>query len=544
MKRSMIALGMAALATVGCDPEAAVLVEGARLHSANGMFFDLQGRLNVASVLGNEIVQLDPGTGVVLGRLGLSEGVDGPDDLTIGPDGSLYWTSLVSGQVGRRQPSGATTFQQVAPGVNPITFSDDGRLFVALDFLGDALYELDPDLALPPRLIAQNLGFLNGMDFGPDGRLYGPIFTQGRVVSIDVDSCEGATDPYAECDIQTVADGFFVPAAVKFDALVRLHVVDQSGEVFRVDTATGAKQVIAVLPPGLDNLAFHPATNHLYVSSANDGFVVRVRADGTTQTLSPGGMIAPGGVAVLGAAGQESVFVADVLTLREFDGETGAQLSQVANVLGSSELTTPTNVSADGANLILSSWFGNAVQVWDPAAQQVLESYADFLQPISALRFEGDLVVAEGGFASGQGRVVRQTSGGRVTLADALGLPSGLAAAGGDLWFADWEAGAVYQVIDDGAHLPAPVLVAGGLEGPEGLAVDLHGGLLVVEASAGRLSRIDPATGAVTELVSGLATGLAPFTGAPPLYVFSGVTVGPSGAVYVTGDLDNVLYRL
>ncbi len=79
------------------------------------------------------------------------------------------------GIVGRRTPAGEVTQQFVSPGVNPITFSDDGRLFVALDFSGDGLYELDPELKNPPRLIIKELGWLNGMDFGPDGLLYGPI---------------------------------------------------------------------------------------------------------------------------------------------------------------------------------------------------------------------------------------------------------------------------------------------------------------------------------------------------------------------------------
>ena len=71
--------------------------------------------------------------------------------------------------MGKRAPGKTTLVQMVAPGVNPITFSDNGRLFVALDFLGDALYELDPDLRTAPRLIVSDLGFLNGMDWGPDG---------------------------------------------------------------------------------------------------------------------------------------------------------------------------------------------------------------------------------------------------------------------------------------------------------------------------------------------------------------------------------------
>ena len=54
------------------------------------------------------------------------------------------------------------------PGPNPITFSDDGRLFVALCFVGDSLYEVDPEGIEAPRLIAENLVgcALNGMDWG------------------------------------------------------------------------------------------------------------------------------------------------------------------------------------------------------------------------------------------------------------------------------------------------------------------------------------------------------------------------------------------
>lgn len=547
MKRSVLQ-ALAAVAVMSAPSVAAaqavVIAEGAALHSANGMAFDAFGRLHVASVLGSEIVRYSAWNGQVLGRVGRAQGVDGPDDVTFGPDGSLYWTALAAGQVARRTPGGVTTVQAVAPGTNPITFSSDGRLFVALAFLGDALYELSPDLTAPPRLIAEGWGFLNGMDFGPDGRLYAPVFTQGRVVSIDVDSCEGATDPYVECDVRTVADGFFVPAAAKFDALRRLHVVDQSGEVFRVNRFTGDKWVIATLPPGLDNLAFDPFFNRLIVSSANDGFVVRLRADGSARVLSPGGMVAPGGVAAISGAGGDTLYVADVFTLRAFDGQTGEQVDQTTPFAGQTELTSPNTVAVDGANLILSSWFGNAVQVWDPAAKQVIESYSDFAVPINAIRFQGDLVVAELGFGPGQARVVRQTPAGRVTLAGGLAEPSGLAASGGDLWFADRATGAVWQVADDGVELPAPALVAAGLDEPEGLAVDLDGTLLVVESGAGRLSRVDPATGAITVVATGLATGLPAITGVPASYIFSGVTVGSAGDIHVTGDVDNVIYRL
>lgn len=518
-----------------------VFVKGARLHGSNGLNVGPDGRLYVASFLGGEIAVVNRKSGAIVGRLDASDGVDGPDDLTFGPDGSLYWTSLITGNVVRRSPSGGITQQYVAPGVNPITFSDTGRLFVALDFFGDGLYEIDPDLTDPPRLIASNLGFLNGMDWGPDGRLYGPIWTQGRVVSIDVDSCTDAVDPEVECDLETVADGFFIPAAVKFDSLGRLHAVDQSGEVVRIDIATGDTEVLAVLPPGLDNLAFD-AQDNLYVSSATDGFIVRVAPDGRTRTLLPGGLIMPGGVAVLSEGGGESVYVGDLASLRKFDGDTGAPLWVERPFLGFSELHGPSSVSADGSALIFSSWFSSTVQVYDPATGTVLESHDDFVSPLNAVRFQGDLVVAELGAGPGAARVVRKTSGGHVTLAS-MTVPSGLAVSGNDLWAADRATGAILQLVSGGVTLSPPLEVVAGLDRPEGMAVDLDGTLLVVETGTRRLLRVDPSTGGTSIVARHLKVDLDAITGTVPTYAMSSVAVSASGTIYVSGDKGNVLHR-
>ena len=79
---------------------------------------------------------------------------------------------------------------------------------------------------------------------------------------------------------------------------------------------------------------------------------------------------------------------------------------------------------------------------------------------------------------------------------------------------------------------------------PEGLAFDGEGGLVVVETSAGRLPRIDLVTGAIDEIASGLAVGLAALPGVPPPFLPSGVTVDAAGAIYLTGDVANVVYRI
>ncbi|HEX6033551.1 MAG TPA: hypothetical protein VFY83_03915 [Anaerolineales bacterium] len=523
------------------------IVRGSPIHGANGLNFDADDNLYIASVWGREILVMNLLNGQIIDRLGTGVGVEGPDDLTFGPDGSLYWTSIITGEVGRLSPEGSKTGQIIAPGVNPITFSDEGRLFVALDFLGDGLYELDPDLTDPPRPIIvateENpfpLGFLNGFDFGPDGRLYGPLFAAGIVVSIDVDSCENTSNPWVDCDIRVVAGGFTVPAAVKFDAQGRLHVVDQSGEVFRVDTTTGEKTVIATLSPGLDNLAFDSKGN-LYISNANDGSVTRVLPSGQGRILSEGGMILPGGVAVISRPhGGESVFVADFWTLREFNGLTGLPLGFASSSLVGEGLVSPSTVSEDGDHLVLSSWVQGAVQVWDPQAGQVIEHYL-MVAPLNAIRFQDDLVVAD----LGLGGVVWASTQEMILGQPDVFVPAGLAANEDTLWVADWATGIVWQVGFDGKTPLPPVPVAFGLVNPEGLALDLDGSLLVVEAGAGRLSRIDLTTREVSVLADGLELGaLAIPGGTPPTYQFNGVTVGSSGAIYVTGDITNFLYRI
>ena len=80
---------------------------------------------------------------------------------------------------------------------------------------------------------------------------------------------------------------------------------------------------------------------------------------------------------------------------------------------------------------------------------------------------------------------------------------------------------------------------------PEGLAFDNDGGLLVVETGAGRLSRIELATGEITEIAGGLEFfGKPGIEGAPPTWGFEGVTVAPSGDIYVSGQGKNIVYRI
>ena len=124
-----------------------------------------------------------------------------------------------------------------------------------------------------------------------------------------------------------------------------------------------------------------------------------------------------------------------------------------------------------------------------------------------------------------------------------LAVPLGLAATQDDLWVADWALGTVFQLVRDG--IPVMIPLAGGLVGPEGLAVLPDGNRLVVEAGASRVSLINAETGSVTPFVQGLKLGGMHLSGLPPFLIFNGIAVSQqTGAIYVTGDTNNLVYRI
>lgn len=515
--------------SAGAMPEVVVLATGADISGANGIAFAPDGRLFIASVLGSELVVMDPDSGRILERL--SEGVDGPDDLAFNSRGDYYWTSILTGEIAGMTVEGTRiSAARLTPGVNPITFSNDDRLFVSQCFFDDKLYEVDPRGLTPARLIADDLGpgcGLNGMDWGPDGRLYGPRWFQQQVVSFDVDTGERRIE----------ATGLEVPAAVKFDSKGVLHVLDtMAGAVVRIEN--GRQTVVADLEPGLDNLAFD-ASDRLFVSSFADGAVWRIEADGTPTALAPSGMAHPGGVALLESAQGTLVAVADLHALRGFRVEDGTPVFAQRNVLGVGALGSVISLSADGANLILTSWTDNNVRVWDPFGERTLERYDNLRLPVSAVRYQGELVVAE--HAAGEVRSLG--SAGSTLYASGLSAPTALLTDGSTLWVSDRATGRVLRIAENGKAIE-PVVVAEGLAAPEGLAL-WRDRLLVREGESGRVLVLDPAVDIAhpRELVSLGAGSPAASDAQPPSMIFNDIVVAGE-RLYGADELTRKLVRV
>ena len=517
--------------------EKSTFITGADIHSANGIYFNAEDQLFIASGIGSEIVTMNPENGEIIQRMGVEDGIEEPDDLTFGPDGSLYWTGVLTGDVGKISPDGnKTIIAQGLLGVNPITFSDDGRLFAGLCLFGDALYELDPDGIEPPRLVVDGLAndvgscSVNAMDFGSDGFLYGPRLYAGEVIRINVDSGE----------FSTVANGFGNPVAVKFNSQGQLHVLDTlTGEVLRVDKDSGSKEVITTLAPGLDNLAFD-SQDRLYVSSYVDGTVTEVLSDGSFRVLNQGGLASPGGLAIVEQPNKETLYAADGLSLMAIDTTTKEQ-EVVLRSVASDGYPGAVSVANFGPYLLISSWFDSTVNIWDPQQKEMVLTISDFPLPVNAIEFQGDVIVAESYTKS----IYRLKTGtAPEVLASSLGAPAGLVALDNNLWISDQINGTVLQIIQDGITLEEPIIIATGLSSPEGLAFSADGNLLVVEAGAGKLSSIDMNTGEIETIASNLQIGLeglGPIV--PSTYIFNGVTVDSSGKIYLSGDKGNIIYQ-
>lgn len=506
-----------------------VLVAPSSFAGVHGLAIDAKGRLLAGSVLGNTLWEVDRQTGAAKVLIDAPEGQ--ADDIAVGPKGELAWTNYLMGMLRYRENDSAPlrVLAKDLPGLNSLDFDrKNGKLYASQVFLGDALWEIDRDGKQPPRLIKKDMGGFNGFEVGPDGLLYGPLWFKGQVVKIDP----------ANGNLTVIANGFKIPAAANLDGKGNLWVVDaRSGELVKVDLASGRKTVAKQLRPSLDNLAIAP-DGTIYVSNmANNEVQAFNPTTGELRTLTSGKVAVPAGLKIDG----NDLWVADVFGFRQVDVRTG-EVRDVFRMQRDPELDYPFAVGLSPKLFALTSWFTGSVQLVDRQTLKTVETIHGLKAPFDALPMpDGSVIYAE--LATGS---ITRASGPK--FAEKSVLASGL---NGPVQLVVGQDGALYVTEAAGKLLRIPLdasaplrTVADGLALPEGLAQTPWGSFIVAESAARRLVEIDPATGTRRTVAENLPIGLAAGPGLPPPYVVTGVAVGRDGTVYVAADRNNSIYRI
>ncbi|MEY9363935.1 sugar lactone lactonase YvrE [Bradyrhizobium yuanmingense] len=507
------------------------LVPGSAFHGVHGLGVDKAGHLFAGSVAGAALYEVDIGGGSA--KVAIPAPVGMADDIAFAPDGTMAWTGFLAGDLYARRGDGPIKkLASGLPGINSLAFRKDGRLYATTVFLGDALYEIDVEGVKPPRQVMEKMGGLNGFEFGPDDKLYGPLWFKGQVARVDVDKAE----------LSVVADGFKIPAAVNFDSKGNLVVIDTAlGQLVRVDPKSGAKTMVAQLKPSLDNLAIDDK-DRIYVSNMADNGIQEVDpATGHAKQIIIGKLALPGGIGVTSENGKDTIHVADLFAYRTVDGVTGEVTEKARMHAAGTTLEYPMSATAKGNDVVLSSWFTGTVQVIDGKTGATRDMLHDFKAPHDAVVLaDGSILVAELGTKS-LVKVSGEHGKDRTTLIGALEGPMGLVRGAGDeVYVTEAFAGIISKIDSTGEK----TVIAKDLKMPEGIARTGDGKLIVAEVGAKRLIEIVPESGKVTEIAANLPIGLTGAPGGLPTHIPTGVAVGATGAIYVSSDVENAIYKV
>jgi len=370
--------------------------------------------------------------------------------------------------------------------------------------------------------LLEDLPMPNGMEVGPDGKLYYPLLGTNDIWRIDPNGGEP----------ERVAGDLGVPDAVKFDSegfIVSTQVA--SGQVLRIDPRSGDRTVLAQLSPGLDNLTF--LGNRLFVSSFT-GQITEILAGGETRTALPDGLTWPLDLTV-GPDG--TLYIADgtFLLALEPGGETrtlGMLFSpgypgyiRGLTSIGHGEFLVTGNGSVSRYNAL-------------SAESEVLFDGLDQLYGV-AVSPNGTIAVAD----LGTGTVHAVRAGESDVLASGLDDPMGVAfTPNGTCLVSEAGAGRIVAITPTGVDT-----LVDGLEQPQGILVR-DGKLYLVDVDAKTLISVDLDTKAQQVIARHLPVGapegvtpqpllgLEPFSG--PQGPFAGIAAGPDGTLYISADAE------
>jgi DNA-binding beta-propeller fold protein YncE len=206
-----------------------------------------------------------------------------PEDLTLGPDGSLFVatmaTSTFDGKIAHFDATtGANLGDFVTHGSgglsrpSGIAFGQDGNLYVSDITLGAVLrYDGRTGAFLGTFSSGLTLSFAAGMQFGPDNNLYVADTNGSRVAEFD-----GTTGAL----IKTIATPSVAPGDVAFDS---------TGVLYVTDSGPGARIMLYNAQTGASLGRFDSANTGTTPQLANPEFITYVAPEPSSALLGCGG---------------------------------------------------------------------------------------------------------------------------------------------------------------------------------------------------------------------------------------------------------------
>jgi sugar lactone lactonase YvrE len=503
------------------------IVPPSTFHGVQGLAFGLDGALYAGSVLGRTISKVDVATGKTMTFLGSPRGSAG--DVAFGPDGTIAWVAVRDGAILTRTPDGAIrTVARDVPGVHGVGFAKNGRLYFSRTGEEDGLYEVNPDDPDAPRMVTPNVAGLGPFQIDSKGKLYGSALFRRELVKIDL----------ATGEMSRVADGFTSPSTVRLGLDGAPIVLERrSGEFVRVNVETGDKEVVAKLDPPVDTFAIAKDGTIFAATAAFNGITAIDPKTHVARRVTWSALSAPGMITIIPKDDGEDIIAADALGIRRIDAKSGAT-ALVGNI---GDVTIGTSVAIDGDLLAIgNTWPTGSLQFISRESGELRAHLTNFGAPYGIVPVSDGVVVAD--YTVGRlTKVANDAANTRTTIAWGFDGPVGLADAGkGEFYVSEYDAGRITRV--DTKNNERTTVLAG-LSRPEGIAMAPDGRLIVAEVGARRVLAVNLSKSDTVEILAEqLAIGLDGAGSGPNLP--TGVAVGKDGAIYVSGDIDNVVYRL
>ena len=518
-------------------------------HGAN------KDKLVVGSIITNAIRIVDPDSGRIVKEYNPKDWrLLGPDDVSEGPDGTIYHVNAAGTGIGYITPDGKSgvlaedaTQKMWTDG---IAVSPDGKtLFFAQNMGEDAVFTLDlTDPNAKAEKIAENVGWNNGSEFGPDGMVYGGNNVYGGVMQWNVKTGIGKT---------VFHDGMEWVSAVEVNDVTGLLYATEFylGHVSRIDLENNTRRIIATLPSFVDNVAVEDKPNpRIFATAYAYDTVYEVFENGDPpRVIAQGDGSIPEGIAIIKGKDGDRMFIRDRFRLREYDPTTGGYKVLAESNFDSFIEDRPGAYDLDRINM------NNSVK------DQVNLHFTRSLHAVG----EDKLITAGAIIDQAPGRVVifdlasnmpeRIEKGFKPTTADAIVVGDDIYVANGSVitrvmpdgsrsdvftgkspvafaqsdsgaWVSDRDDGKVLQVAEGDKWLETPRVVVADLKSPQGITVANDGDLLAIEAGTGRLLKVDPDSGIMMVMMENLSAAFSSQLLSP----VAQVAQASDGAIYVS----------